>query len=73
MSFSGPSGARGEAPGGHLIDVQGFSFAGALQAHLEPHAQLGPQVQGWQVHCLLEHLSVILLLLKSSVSRTVEE
>jgi hypothetical protein len=29
-----------------LIAVQGFSFAGALQAHLVPHAQLGPQVQG---------------------------
>ena len=32
-----------------------YRAAGALQAQLGPQAHLGPQVQGWQVHCLLEH------------------
>ncbi|MGN6496433.1 MAG: hypothetical protein ACTHK5_03715 [Tsuneonella sp.] len=34
-------------------------FAGALQAHVTPHLQLGPQVQGWQVQVLLEQGWVI--------------
>jgi hypothetical protein len=44
-----------------------------LQAQLAPQPHFSPQLQGWQEQFLLEHLSVILLLLCRLGFETVED
>jgi hypothetical protein len=44
-----------------------------LQAQLSPQPHFSPQLQGWQEQCLLEQLSVILLLLWRLGFETLED
>jgi hypothetical protein len=44
-----------------------------LQAQLAPQPHFGPQLQGWQEHCLLEHLLLISFLLACPGSRTLKD
>ena len=45
---------------------------GALQAQVAPQVHFGPQVQGWQEHCLLAHSLVISRLLLRPFIRTLK-